>query len=79
MAKGEASVRDRVMRGPGSGHCHPHRPWTAPEGQAGVQAGSLAAHKSMAGVVFSLKGAGGNNFSPSSFFSKSSSSCNRQG
>lgn len=80
MAKGEASVRDRAVRGPGREHCGHHRPWATLEGHAGggwgaggIQAGSLAIHRTMAGVVFSLDGEGGTEFSPSSFFSDSSS------
>lgn len=48
-------------------------PWATPQGHVGIQAGSLAAHRMMAAVVFSLDGEGGTEFSPRSFFSDPSS------
>lgn len=44
------------------------------EGGGQIQAESLAAHRMMAALVFSLEGEEGTEFSPSSFFSDSSSS-----
>lgn len=44
------------------------------QGHVGAQAGSLAAHRMMASMVFSLEGEGGTEFSPSSSFSAPSSS-----
>ena len=50
-------------------------PWATWEGHAGSRQGSLAAHRTMTAVVFSLEGEGGTEFSPSRFLSDPSSSC----
>ena len=53
-------------------------PWATWEGHAGSRQGSLAAHRTMTAVVFSLEGEGGTEFSPSRFLSDPSSSCWKQ-
>ena len=50
-------------------------PWATREGHAGSRQGSLAAHRTMTALVFSLEGEGGTEFSPSRFLSDPSSSC----
>ena len=50
-------------------------PWATRKGHAGSRQGSLAAHRTMTAVVFSLEGEGGTEFSPSRFLSDPSSSC----
>lgn len=40
VAKGQAIVRDRAVRGSGSEYCPPHRPWATLEARAGRGANS---------------------------------------